>query len=324
MSLSTSTDLPKCQKDPFPLVQELVDIVIDFLHDDTKALRNCSLVCRSWVARTRLHLISEGGGSKRKINRWTSAEFLEILESPYLTVGPYVRDLVLDGHRCSHENKVSLDKSTCPCSQADHRNNGIDRDGWIEKLAVHLPKLANVTSLGLEHLNWIHFGGDVLRTLASSFPSLRKLVVLGCTVPSVTELIEVFCAFPAAEDVDVHENITLCSENEWKKEYNRIRPFKALHLDVNCPRQSRHNLLQVLLAQDPVPTTNFLHLYTIPYNKGEDTGSLNSVVDYIRACGSSLETLKLRFPFPPSLDVAGPSLQCNTSNFCILIIVSDL
>ena len=38
----------------FPL--ELFDVVIDFLHDDLKTLRACSLVSREWVASSRLHI----------------------------------------------------------------------------------------------------------------------------------------------------------------------------------------------------------------------------------------------------------------------------
>lgn len=40
------------------LPQELVDIVIDQLHDNPAALRRCSLVCKAWEPSTTLHLFS--------------------------------------------------------------------------------------------------------------------------------------------------------------------------------------------------------------------------------------------------------------------------
>ncbi|KAF9789269.1 hypothetical protein BJ322DRAFT_977721, partial [Thelephora terrestris] len=38
------------------LPPEILDRVIDFLHDDLDALKQCSLVTRSFVPRTRTHL----------------------------------------------------------------------------------------------------------------------------------------------------------------------------------------------------------------------------------------------------------------------------
>ncbi|TFK32268.1 hypothetical protein BDQ12DRAFT_617414, partial [Crucibulum laeve] len=36
--------------------RELIDMMIDFLHKDRQALKQCSLVCRGWVPATRYHL----------------------------------------------------------------------------------------------------------------------------------------------------------------------------------------------------------------------------------------------------------------------------
>jgi len=41
------------------LPQELLDHIVDLLHGSQTPLRNCSLVSKSWVARTRTHLFSE-------------------------------------------------------------------------------------------------------------------------------------------------------------------------------------------------------------------------------------------------------------------------
>lgn len=37
--------------------QELVDLVIDFLHNDLSTLKNCSMVCKKWTHRSRIHLL---------------------------------------------------------------------------------------------------------------------------------------------------------------------------------------------------------------------------------------------------------------------------
>lgn len=36
--------------------QEITDYIVDLLHDEPGALRQCCLVCRSWIPRTRKHL----------------------------------------------------------------------------------------------------------------------------------------------------------------------------------------------------------------------------------------------------------------------------
>ncbi|KAI0075864.1 hypothetical protein K474DRAFT_1599105, partial [Panus rudis PR-1116 ss-1] len=63
--------------------QELVDICIDYLHDDQRALRTCSLVCRSWLASARHHLLEsvviKGITQKRGLN--TFMDFLD--KEPY-------------------------------------------------------------------------------------------------------------------------------------------------------------------------------------------------------------------------------------------------
>jgi len=41
------------------LPSETIDHIVDMLHDTPKTLRNCSLVAKSWVPRTRMHLFAD-------------------------------------------------------------------------------------------------------------------------------------------------------------------------------------------------------------------------------------------------------------------------
>jgi len=67
------------------LAQELVDYIIDFLHDDPKDLIRVSLVSRAWVGRARTHLCGS-----LKITRLK----LESLNPSYLTpLCGYVKSL---------------------------------------------------------------------------------------------------------------------------------------------------------------------------------------------------------------------------------------
>ncbi|OCH85145.1 hypothetical protein OBBRIDRAFT_334360 [Obba rivulosa] len=41
------------------LPPELIDYTINFLHNDSKALKACALVCRAWLPSAQLHLFYE-------------------------------------------------------------------------------------------------------------------------------------------------------------------------------------------------------------------------------------------------------------------------
>ncbi|KAI0337710.1 hypothetical protein BDW22DRAFT_1488162 [Trametopsis cervina] len=74
---------------------ELTDMVLDCLLDDKAALSTTSLVCRSWLSRSRLHLFRHLSVANDFIS---FAAFLQ--NTPYLRT--YVKYLVLHGHLDDH------------------------------------------------------------------------------------------------------------------------------------------------------------------------------------------------------------------------------
>ena len=52
------------------LPQEILDHIIDTLHDDTETLRNCCLVAKSWIPRTRKYLFSYIRFSSKHLESW--------------------------------------------------------------------------------------------------------------------------------------------------------------------------------------------------------------------------------------------------------------
>ena len=41
------------------LPPEILDCIVDILHDQPKTLQKCSLVAKSWIPRIRLHLLAK-------------------------------------------------------------------------------------------------------------------------------------------------------------------------------------------------------------------------------------------------------------------------
>lgn len=75
--------------------QELVDLIIDNLHDETTALKHCSLVCKSWLPTSRKYIFERlyFDCLYRTQNLEPSYNFFS--ESPHLI--PYIRVLKISG-----------------------------------------------------------------------------------------------------------------------------------------------------------------------------------------------------------------------------------
>jgi hypothetical protein len=72
------------------LPPELIDIIIELLHDDRAALAICALVCRSWVPASRSHLFSKIDITPQN---WKVAS--ELLSSATCTIAFAVKELTL-------------------------------------------------------------------------------------------------------------------------------------------------------------------------------------------------------------------------------------
>lgn len=67
---------------PHHLPPEILDHILDLLHDNPRALRRCCLVSKSWVPRARKHLFSDiEFDSIKDLNRWQQA-FPDPVNSP--------------------------------------------------------------------------------------------------------------------------------------------------------------------------------------------------------------------------------------------------
>nr|GAT46367.1 predicted protein [Mycena chlorophos] len=81
------------------LPQELIDHIVDFLHNDDVALRICSLVCRALVSASRFHAFQHvilRKGWRHLVRRGDDTHleaFVHLLDSTYCTLRPFVTRL---------------------------------------------------------------------------------------------------------------------------------------------------------------------------------------------------------------------------------------
>lgn len=78
---------------------EILEHILDYLHDDGAALRASALVQRSWVATTRLHLYNEEivsqGHTPRREPMDNATTFIEMCRSPLCTVLGFIQSAII-------------------------------------------------------------------------------------------------------------------------------------------------------------------------------------------------------------------------------------
>jgi hypothetical protein len=148
------------------LPPEILDLIVDHLHDEPTALKACCVVSKSWIQRSRIHLFAsvEFCPPAPPIELWKKA-FLDLPNSP-----------------AHHARSLSIpDLSLVTAS-------GVGAGGWIR--TFH-----NVVHLHLEGL-WTDRRVSFVPFHGFS-PTLRSLSLRGIS----SEVSDLICSFPLLEDL---------------------------------------------------------------------------------------------------------------------------
>lgn len=125
------------------LAQELLDHIIDYLHDDTQALCQCSLVRTSWARSTQAHLFRDirirPSMKQGALNFWLN-------ESNHIS--HCVRSLVLDAYY---------------------------QPEWAHDVISMLPIFPMVRELGLRGLDWIMLNENGKSAVSQYLPQLHSI-----------------------------------------------------------------------------------------------------------------------------------------------------
>jgi len=153
------------------LLAELLDNVTDHLHDTKDALRNCCLVSKSWIPRTRKHLFAEVRFEAMKdLESWK-----EIFPDPSTSPGHYTKSLLVH------------------CLRTVDAADG-EAGGWIRGF----PRV--------EHFKLGCYDGLRFRTSLLSFrtfsPVLKSLHVEFVALPSL-QVFDLILSFPLLKDLAV-------------------------------------------------------------------------------------------------------------------------
>ncbi|KAJ6512636.1 hypothetical protein C8R45DRAFT_324512 [Mycena sanguinolenta] len=172
--LSTIHDLPL----------ELLDRIIDCVaFQRVKKVRSnlasCSLVCRQWTHRSRVHFFKD---CRLLLHYHNALAFGELLRSPYCTILPHVRQLtILNFGNVWHRIHV------------------------FDDIKEELRLLIRLESLKLSGSSWAMHGKAPARGFMSALASVVELEIDCPTLGDFDHALLVICAFPALERLYIHQ-----------------------------------------------------------------------------------------------------------------------
>ena len=156
------------------LPPELLDHIVDILHQKRKVLRNCCLVSRSWVPRTRKHLFARVGfETEEDLESWKST-----FPDPSTSPAKYAKTLSID------------------CPHAVAAADG-EPGGWIRSFS-------NVVDMKVcsQRTYYVDEAGASLVPLHGFSPVVKALYVDFIFLPS-TQIFDLILSFPLLEDLTV-------------------------------------------------------------------------------------------------------------------------
>lgn len=148
--------------------QELIDMVIDHLHDNKPALSSCSLTCSNWLPSSRLH----------KFYSLTFSNFDSLSGCPAATDS--IKNLCVGADYCTYRARLTLDALSIKA------------------------EYTNLHHLILRH---VVIAGEDVTFLPAAFPQLRHFSISSSTVEDNNQLIRLLCQFPLLESLDLAVNL---------------------------------------------------------------------------------------------------------------------
>ncbi|EKM51345.1 uncharacterized protein PHACADRAFT_263407 [Phanerochaete carnosa HHB-10118-sp] len=199
---------PVCSSCTTPtLPQELWDMVIDYLHDDRITLLTCSIVCRSWLPSSLLHL---DGHIRVQI------PFMEpVTDGPY-NLKQCDTDILARVSRPQHVSSLTIKWNTSkrdPPRPRLHPHYSIILHNNLSLAIQAMPNLVSLTMIGLriryprhppESKDVVHFFQAALQ-----LPRLREITMVGATLaeyPDVPHLSPDVEVAPSLEKVSIRES----------------------------------------------------------------------------------------------------------------------
>jgi hypothetical protein len=219
---------------------ELIDWVLDFLHDDFDTLKNCSLVCKAWLPTTRLHLFESV-----VVSGWKAGEFFLLISSPHSRLSSVIRSFHIGNPIGSSVGSWKLTKRVL--------------DGLATLKALRSLTLVRVNICGILPA-WVEFLGA---------GDLRRLVISRITIDDVHQLMQILCTFSHLEHISLLDvrfkpsqiAPAICSPSMPRS--NLPTTLRELAINILSQADISFQILEWILHCETLPSIHTLSIGTI-------------------------------------------------------------
>jgi len=244
------------------LSPELIDVIVDFAHDDRSFLLNCSLVSSAFLPSSRFHLFEQ-----LHLRHSQLAEFFDLLESPLSTI-THIQYMILDFEYKHADLPSTLIR--------------------LQNLGLRSMLLARIQVDNYINLEWDFTG----------FASLKKLTITRGWFPSPSHMFDIVLKFKSVEHLHIiqprfNRTVSTISMSDRKLPVSRnstVPLWRILELHFWAPA---YETFAWLTMQPDLPV---LQNIAITGLYAEDFASAGK---FLQSLGPRLNYLELQLPTTP-------------------------
>ena len=238
---------------------ELLDHIVDNLHDEKEDLKNCCLVSKSWIPRTRQYLFATVGlRTAENLQSWKAT-----FQDPFISPARYTKTLIV-GYSCL----VAIENA--------------GDNGWIATFSRVMRLELDVGGGGPNYMSTVS-----LLPFHGFSPLLKSLRINSISFPS-SKVFDLIHTFPLLEDFA--EAAIACHQTE------RDGLVPAKHL--NPPAFTGTLFLRFVVGNDPIAVrllslSGELHFRSMCLVWGHPN-NVSLIRALVKKCSSTLESLEIR------------------------------
>lgn len=294
---------------PRRIPPEIVDHIIDYIHDDHRALDACALTSKTFLPRSRYHLFGAVSLDKRSNNHLLT----RLYHAPHLA--SYVRTLQIRRARYTPGSAPS----PSPPSPSPGVTLFVEREHgescWVFLLFASLHvALRSVTRLEMEG---VAFTQTFIHNLRILLPNLQELRLNGCYFDSFPRCFELHSAFPRLRSVILSEVVytpdpkPTCLQCGRLPLHPSVKATSKTNLDVSDRPKIQNLRFKDRVAVDPI--TSEMLTWMLTENRYSSLATLEIA-----------EVLENELPLVQQvLTEVGPTLRDLTIGFASEVNVED-
>jgi hypothetical protein len=245
------------------LPAEIIEVIVDHLHDDRSALAACSSASSAFIVPARHHLFSEVVLECSHI-----CTFLRLLDVPWCTIATQIKRVIV-GQR----------KKT---------------PGWNREKCYYVPADGPRLVSRLQAVRYIRFAHISLGDISPPFwyllhelKGVKEMEIHHIAFETPEQFFQYICSLPALKSLSLSNPSTGKVPND-VAQYRPKAPFCIPLLDVG---KLSHGILGWFLAQDSIPP-----VHTFCINLNGCPLEIEVVRQYSEAMGSSVQNLHINLP----------------------------